>query len=125
MQRMEETDQRDLKLNIKIWLKANGFDYAWLANNCYVSESTVRNWMARKPIPKAKEHIIRQLIAQSPVTLPSSAAETAGGITVKAETLISFKLPQGVRQTLETKAFKQGLTLEEFLSQELEKLTAE
>lgn len=121
---MEETDQKDLKLNIKIWLKSNGYDYAWLANNCYVTESTVRNWMARKKIPKAKEHIIRHLIAQRPVVLPGAAAVTPP-ISVKAETLITFKLEQDVRRRLEEKAFKQGLTLEEFLTQTMSKLTEE
>lgn len=116
---MDSEDQKELKLNTKIWLKSNGYDYAWLANNCFVSESTVRNWMARKPIPKAKEHIIRQLIAQRPVIMPPAPST----ISVKAETLISFRLEQDTRQLLEEKAFKQGLTLEEFLSQAMSKLT--
>lgn len=121
---MEDTNQKDLKLNIKIWLKSNGYDYAWLADNCYVSESTVRNWMARMPIPKAKEHIIRQLIAQRPVVLPAAPAASSP-ISVKAETIISFKLEQDIRHRLEEKAFKQGLTLEEYLSQMMTKLTEE
>ena len=90
----------DLKLNIKLWLKANRHDYAWLAERCYVTETTVRNWMAKKPIPKAKAHIIRELINQSPVTMP-------------------------VPSPLEDKAFSQGLTLEEFLSKTLANLSAE
>lgn len=118
---MENTSQKDLKLNVKIWLKANGYDYAWLAENCYVSESTVRNWMARKSIPKAKEHIIRQLIAQRPVLMPPASST----IEVKAETIVSFKLEQKMRKTLEDKAFSQGMTLEEYLSKTLEKLTEE
>lgn len=120
---MSADKQDDLKLDVKLWLKANGRDYAWLAENCYVSESTVRNWMARKPIPRAKEHIIRQLIAQRPVVMPPTSAVATSGISVRAETLISFKLDQEVRQNLEDKAFKQGLTLEEFLSSVLNKLT--
>ena len=44
-------------MNVKLWLKANNFDYAWLAERCFVTEATVRNWMAKKPIPAAKEHI--------------------------------------------------------------------
>lgn len=120
---MSADKQDDLKLDVKLWLKANGRDYAWLAENCYVSESTVRNWMARKPIPRAKEHIIRQLIAQRPVVMPAASPVGSAGISVRAETLISFKLDQEVRQNLEDKAFKQGLTLEEFLSSVLNKLT--
>lgn len=122
-------EQQDLKLRVKIWLKSNGRDYAWLAENCYVSESTVRNWMARKSIPKAKEHIIRQLIAQRPVVLPSENTNatliSTSSISVKAETLISFTLEQTLRKKLEDKAFKQGFTLEEFLAQSIEKLTAD
>lgn len=120
---METENQKDLKLDIKIWLKSNGYDYAWLADNCFVSESTVRNWMARKPIPKAKEHIIRQLIAQRPVVLPSVNALPTAPISVKAETLITFKLGQEDRSKLEAKAFKQGLTIEEYLTQMMSKLT--
>lgn len=125
---VETENQKDLKLNVKLWLKANGHDYAWLAENCYVSESTVRNWMARKAIPKAKEHIIRQLIAHRPVVMPPVPVPPPGGgsgITVRSETLITFKLDHEVRKKLEDKAFKQGLTLEEFLSASLSNLTAE
>lgn len=107
---MDTEHQNDLKLNIKIWLKANHRDYAWLAENCYVSESTVRNWMARKSIPKAKEHIIRQLIAQKPVLMPQPPA-----VDVMSETILTLKLDSDSRRKLEDKAFSQGLTLEELL----------
>ncbi len=59
---MVGSNQEELKMNVKLWLKANNFDYAWLAEKCFVTEATVRNWMARKPIPAAKEHIIREMI---------------------------------------------------------------
>ena len=55
---MAGVNQDELKMNVKLWLKANNFDYAWLAERCFVTEATVRNWMAQKPIPAAKEHII-------------------------------------------------------------------
>lgn len=107
---MENDNQDDLKLNIKIWLKANRHDYAWLAENCYVSESTVRNWMAQKSIPRAKEHIIRQLISQRPVLMPQPSVD------VKTETILTLRIDSDIRKKLEEKAFKQGFTLEEFLS---------
>lgn len=45
----------DFKVQIKTWLKANKHDYTWLASQLNnVSESTIRNWMARKDIPMAK-----------------------------------------------------------------------
>lgn len=113
---MDTDKQEDFKLNIKIWLKANRRDYAWLAENCYVSESTVRNWMARKSIPRAKEHIIRQLIAQKPVLMPQPAVD------VTSETILTLKIDSDTRRTLEEKAFSQGLTLEELLSRTVSEL---
>ncbi len=110
----------DLKLNIKLWLKVNKHDYAWLAQRCYVTETTVRNWMAKKPIPKAKAHIIRELIAQSPVTMP-----TLSPIDVKLQTHVTIRLDRSVTKHLEDKAFAQGLTLEEFLSKTLSDLSSE
>ena len=45
---MAGVNQDELKMNVKLWLKANNFDYAWLAERCFVTEATVRNWMAKK-----------------------------------------------------------------------------
>ncbi|MEG1259305.1 MAG: hypothetical protein RSD12_09800 [Akkermansia sp.] len=102
-------------MNVKLWLKSNNFDYAWLAEKCFVTEATVRNWMARKPIPAAKEHIIKELIKQLPLTLPSR-------VQVAEETLITLKIDPGTRKTLEKKAFSQGKTLSEFLADEVPRL---
>ena len=91
---MAGVNQDELKMNVKLWLKANNFDYAWLAERCFVTEATVRNWMAQKPIPAAKEHIIRELIKQLPLTLPSR-------VQVEEETLITLKLDPDTRKVLE------------------------
>ena len=53
---MAGVNQDELKMNVKLWLKANGFDYAWLAERCFVTEATVRNWMGKKTIPPAQGH---------------------------------------------------------------------
>ena len=115
----EEKIMEDLKLDVKLWLKANRRDYAWLAQRCYVTETTVRNWMAKKPIPKAKAHIIRELISQSPVMMPSMPP-----IDVTLQTHVMIRLDKDVTKRLEDKAFAQGLTLEEFLSRTLANLSA-
>ena len=109
----------DLKLNVKLWLKANRKDYAWLAQQCYVSETTVRNWMAKKPIPKAKAYIIRELVSKNPVVMPETP------IDVSLQTHVTIKLDREVTRRLEEKAFSQGLTLEEFLSKTMAELSAE
>ena len=82
--------QMELKADVKRWLKARGLDYKWLAEQCFVSEVTVYNWMAKKKIPEVKEHIIRSLMTEMPVTSvreggngvprdPSTAAGCPGG----------------------------------------------
>ena len=80
-----------------------------------VDADLVRNWMAQKPIPAAKEHIIRELIKQLPLTLPSR-------VQVEEETLITLKLDPDTRKVLEKKAFSQGKTLKEFLADEVPRL---
>ena len=112
---VEVTNQDELKINIKLWLKANNLNYAWLAEKCYVTEATVRNWMARKPIPAAKEHIIRELIKQLPLSLPSR-------VKVQEETLVTLSLDPTTRKALEQKAFRCGKTLAEFLADEVPRL---
>lgn len=112
---MEALSQDELKLNVKLWLKANNYSYAWLAEKCFVTEATVRNWMARKLIPAAKEHIIREMMKELPLSLPSR-------VQVKEETLVTLSLDPTTRKQLEKKAFAQGKTLSEFLADEVPRL---
>lgn len=115
---VETAEQDELKLNVKLWLKANNYSYAWLAEKCFVTESTVRNWMARKLIPAAKVHIIRELMKEVPLSLPSR-------VQVREETLITLSLDPVTRKMLEKKAFAQGKTLSEFLADEVPHLGKE
>ncbi len=112
---VDAQNQDELKLNIKLWLKANNYSYAWLAEKCFVTEATVRNWMARKLIPMAKEHIIREMMKELPLSLPSR-------VQVKEETLVTLSLDSATRKALEKKAFAQGKTLAEFLADEVPRL---
>ena len=111
----EAQNQDELKLNVKLWLKANNYSYAWLAEKCYVTETTVRNWMARKVIPAAKEHIIREMMKELPLSLPSR-------VQVTEETRVTLSLDPATRKVLEKKAFAQGKTLAEFLADEVPRL---
>ena len=69
--------------------------------------------MARKPIPKAKEHIIRQLISQRPILMPGAGTSS---VDVSVETVLTLRIDSGTRKNLENKAFHMGLTLEEYLA---------
>lgn len=115
---MKSDIQSDLKLQTKLWLKANNRNYAWLAQRCHVSESTVRNWMARKTIPSIKEIIIRDIIGDTTLRLPGDTP-----IRVKEETLITLKLTPQSRAILERSAQVQNKTLAEFLAHEFTKLS--
>lgn len=103
-----EDAQRDFKIDIKRWLKQRNLNYAWLANQCYVSEITVRNWMAKKSIPNAKQHIIRSLMSHLPTTTPN--------IEVTTETCVTIKLNSAVQASLEMRAGSEGKTVAELIA---------
>ena len=103
--------QMELKADVKRWLKARGLDYKWLAEQCFVSEVTVYNWMAKKKIPEVKEHIIRSLMTEMPVTLPSVKVET--------ESRVILQLPPDVQAALERKALDSKMTLTDFLAEHM------
>ncbi|MBR5592539.1 MAG: hypothetical protein IKW46_00565 [Bacteroidaceae bacterium] len=105
-------NQDALKLKIKLWLKGNRQNYAWLAEQCFVSEATVRNWMARKVIPAAKVHIICKLMKEA-------SRDSHFGVLASEETYVSLRLDSFTRRSLEQKAISQGLTLTEFLAKEV------
>ena len=106
-----------LKADVKRWLKARGLDYKWLAEQCFVSEVTVYNWMAKKKIPEVKEHIIRSLMTEMPVTLPSVKVET--------ESRVILQLPPDVQAALECKALDSKMTLTDFLSTKINEIVRE
>jgi hypothetical protein len=106
---MSTSIQEDLKMHVKLWLKANKLTYAWLAEKCFVSEATMRNWMARKCIPKAKEYIIRELTKDAPPAVPTS-------VVVEEETVIKFHLDSEAREILGRRARARGMSLPDYLS---------
>ena len=118
LRHVKAQNQDELKLNVKLWLKANNYSYAWLAGKCFVTEATVRNWMARKVIPASKEFIIRELMKDMPLSLPSR-------VQVTEETHVTLSLDAATRRVLEKKAFSQGKTLAEFLADEVPRLGGE
>ena len=61
-------DQETIKTKLKAWLKFSNKTYADVAEACYVTESTIRNWMAKKKIPIAKIRLIEQLMNSTEVS---------------------------------------------------------
>ncbi len=109
--------QMELKADVKRWLKARGLDYKWLAQQCFVSEVTVYNWMAKKKIPEVKEHIIRSLMTEMPVTLPHVKVET--------DSRVILQLPPDVQAALERKALDSKMTLTDFLAAKINEIVRE
>ena len=98
-------EQDEFKHRIKLWLKSRSYTYSWLAEKCFVTESTVRNWMARRRIPAAKLHIIRNLMSQQEheQVAPRESANQP-------------REDEAVRLLLERQAYTQGKTLREYLA---------
>lgn len=80
-------DQENIKNQLKVWLKLNNKTYADVAEACYVTEATVRNWMAKKKIPIAKVKLIEQLVGNvefgtaAPIS-KEETTETASAATI-------------------------------------------
>ena len=113
---MADDPQKEFKISMKLWLKSSGFDYAWLATHCFVTETTVRNWMAKKSIPAAKCHIINSLMRDIPLSLGTRVA-------VNEETHIKLRLSSDARQRLDEKAAQQGKSLVVYLADAISELS--
>lgn len=92
------------KTEIKAWLKRRGIDYSWLADQCGVSENTVRNWMAKAPIPPLKQRLIQKLISQQ-----SGIGSTVGSIGIEPEIQIVFKMNADTYEQLAQSARLKGM----------------
>lgn len=109
-----DTDCFHCREFLLVGLAGCGLDYKWLAGQCFVSEVTVYNWMAKKKIPEVKEHIIRSLMTEMPVTLPS--------IKVETESRVILQLPPDVQVALERKALDSKMTLTDFLATKINEI---
>ena len=108
--------QDEFKMAIKLWLRRQGYDYAWLANQCSVTETTVRNWMAKKSIPAIKVAIIRSVMKDLPMILPRPT------MNVREKTVLELTLTAEMRSALESKAAPLGKSLAEYVQDMLQSL---
>ena len=108
------------KAQIKAWLKVNGIDYLWLAEQCGVSENTVRNWMAKAPIPPRKQQLIMKLINQ----LPSQPIEAPGSVVVSPDVSISLKMSAETYEQLVQVAQQAGTNVATLINESITELAA-
>lgn len=114
---MNQTER--FKAQIKAWLKMNGIDYLWLAEQCGVSENTVRNWMAKAPIPPRKQQLIMKLINQ----MPPEPIEPPTSIVVSPDVSISIKMPAETYAQLVQVAQQEGTNVAQLLNESISQLT--
>ena len=106
----QEGDQSIFKMGVKRWLKEQNLDYKWMADQCGVSEITVRNWMSQKIIPPLKQQLIERVMVQMPAAQPTSSPNSIPDIQVDVSLSLSVKLSPELYKQLEAKASQQGIS---------------
>ena len=108
------------KAQVKAWLKMNGIDYHWLAEQCGVSENTVRNWMAKAPIPPRKQQLIMKLINQ----MPADPIAAPGAVEVSPDVILSVKMAAETYAQLVQAAQQGGKSVAELINESITALAA-
>lgn len=123
----QEADQSEFKVMVKRWLKSHKLDYRWVAEQCGVSEITVRNWMSQKNIPPLKLQLLEKVMVQMPATgTPAAAAELEiPGVKVNASLALTIQLAPELYTRLAERAAAQGISIETLVAQAIANLVAE
>ena len=108
------------KAQVKAWLKMNGIDYLWLAEQCGVSENTVRNWMAKAPIPPRKQQLIMKLITQ----MPADPITAPGTVEVSPDVTLSVKMAAETYAQLVQAAQQGGRSVADLINESITELAA-
>lgn len=117
-------DQSEFKVMVKRWLKSHRLDYRWVAEQCGVSEITVRNWMSQKNIPPLKLQLLEKVMVQMPAAgVPAAAAEQEiPGVKVNASLALTIQLAPELYARLADRAATQGITMEALVAQAIAQL---
>ncbi|MDO4751502.1 MAG: helix-turn-helix domain-containing protein [Akkermansia sp.] len=110
-------DQSQFKTEIKLWLKRHKLSYGWIAEQCGVSEITVRNWMSQKSIPPLKKQLLERVMEQMPTTPPTAAISGLPGIKVDACFSLTVQLTADLYNKLADKASLSGKTMEAMVAE--------
>lgn len=119
----EDDNQSEFKDNVKLWLKANGRSYGWMADKCGVSEITFRNWMSQKSIPALKQKLLQRAMGDTAAAADSSSA--LSGVRVDATLSLTIQLQADVYHKLEMNAARRGLTAGELIAGAISALVEE
>lgn len=114
--------QAEFKTEIKQWLKSHGLDYRWVAEQCGVSEITVRNWMSKKNIPPLKQQLLERVMIQLPAQAETEQQDNIAGIEVTANLNLTIRLTPEHYTRLTERAQAQKTTPEAIVTQAIREL---
>ena len=117
-------DQSVFKSEVKQWLKSHDLDYKWMAQQCGVSEITVRNWMSQKAIPPLKQQLIERVMVKLPTLNPAVNQVITPGVELDAALTLTVKLSPELYDKLETKASKQNKTIGNIVAEAISNLVS-
>lgn len=118
----QEADQSEFKAMVKQWLKSHNLNYNWVAEQCGVSEITVRNWMSQKNIPPLKQQLLEKVIVQMPTDMAHAAVEPVAGVKVSASLALTVQLTPEKYAQLAERAAAAGITMENLIAQAISRL---
>ena len=119
---MQVSEQAEFKNSVKLWLKSHGLDYRWIAEQCGVSEITVRNWMSQKNIPPLKQQLLERVMVQLPALQQGAPAAEVQGVSVNAALALTIQLAPELYSRLAERAVASGTTMEGMIAQAISRL---
>lgn len=118
-------EQSDFKKEIKQWLRGHGLGYRWVAEQCGVSEITVRNWMSQKNIPPLKKQLLERVMVQMPTVAANAEPGAIPGVSVQASFALTVHLEASMYERLAARATSEGTSMEHMVALAIAKLVNE
>ena len=119
---MQGREQTEFKSTVKSWLKSHGLDYRWIAEQCGVSEITVRNWMSQKNIPPLKRQLLERVMVQLPAVTTGNESADVCGVSVNATLALTIQLAPELYNRLAERAMAAGMSIETMVAQAITNL---
>ncbi|MBR1979349.1 MAG: hypothetical protein IJ985_07625 [Akkermansia sp.] len=117
-------EQTEFKKEMKQWLRAHGLGYRWVAEQCGVSEITVRNWMSQKNIPPLKEQLLKRVMVQLPSVSSSTQMGVMSGVSVQTSFSLTVQLESSMYNRLAARAAADGTTMEQMVASAIARLVS-
>lgn len=119
---MQGNEQTEFKSTVKQWLKSHGLGYRWIAEQCGVSEITVRNWMSQKNIPPLKRQLLERVMVQLPAVTTGNEPAEVCGVSVNATLALTIQLAPELYNRLAERAMAAGMSMETMVAQAITNL---